>query len=640
MTETAHRPSTPAPAATAVRSDVRNLAIVAHVDHGKTTLVDALLRQTGTFRANQEVADRVLDSGDLEREKGITILAKHTAVEHAGVHLNIVDTPGHADFGGEVERSLLLVDSILLLVDAAEGPLPQTRYVLRKALQRHLPVVLVINKIDRHDARIAEVVDAVYELFLDLGADEHQIEFPIVYTNAKAGTASLDPESPGTDLRPLLDLMVRITPPPEYEPGHSFQLLVTNLSANEYVGRMAIGRVRSGTLRMGQRIAIVREDAEAADGTVEPGRMVTVTGSVTALTTAQGIERVDVEEARPGDIVSVAGIPDVTIGDTLTDPADPRPLHRLEVDAPTLSMTFAANTSPLSGREGRYVTGRHLKQRLEREVLGNVSIEVVPTDTAESFEVRGRGELQLAVLIEQMRREGYEMQVSRPEVLLRTVDGELQEPYERVTVDLPPDYIGGVQAALADRQARLEMMTTDADGRVRMEYVLPVRGLIGFRGQLLTLTRGTALLHQIGEGYGPWAGDVTHRTSGALIADRTGSSTAYALFNLQERGELHIDAGVEVYEGMVVGESSRPGDMDVNVTREKKLTNMRTHSHDEALRLTPPRILTLEGAIEFIGGDELVEVTPHSLRVRKRLLSQHDRRREAGRLAEARGADR
>ena len=639
MTDIAHRPATPAPPATAVRADVRNLAIVAHVDHGKTTLVDALLRQTGTFRANQEVAERVLDSGDLEREKGITILAKHTAVEHAGVHLNIVDTPGHADFGGEVERSLLLVDSILLLVDAAEGPLPQTRYVLRKALERHLPVVLVINKIDRHDARIAEVVDAVYELFLDLGADEHQIEFPIVYTNAKAGTASLDPESPGTDLGPLLDLMISVTPPPTYEPDHPLQLLVTNLSANEYVGRMAIGRVRNGTIRMGQRIAIVREEAAATDGAVEPGRTVTVTGTVTALTTAQGIERIDVEEARPGDVVSVAGIPDVTIGDTLTDPADPRPLPGLDVDAPTLSMTFAANTSPLSGREGRYVTGRHLKARLEREVLGNVSIELVPTATAESFEIRGRGELQLAILIEQMRREGYELQVSRPEVLLRTVDGELQEPYERVTVDLPPDYIGQVQAALADRQARLEMMTTDTDGRVRMEYVLPVRGLIGFRGQLLTLTRGTALLHQIGEGYGPWAGDVTHRTTGALVADRTGTSTGYALFNLQERGELHIDAGTDVYEGMVVGESSRPGDMDVNVTREKKLTNMRTHSHDESLRLTPPRILTLEGAIEFIGGDELLEVTPHSLRVRKRMLSQHDRRREAGRLAEARGGE-
>ncbi len=628
------------PVPSAVRDDVRDIAIVAHVDHGKTTLVDALLRQSGAFRANQEVAERVLDSMDLEREKGITILAKHTAVEHGDVHLNIVDTPGHADFGGEVERSLLLVDAILLLVDAAEGPLPQTRYVLRKALERRLPVILVINKIDRHDARPAEVVDAVYELFLDLGADEGQIEFPIVYTNAKAGTASLDPAEEGTDLGPLFDLMVRVTPPPVHEPGHPLQLLVTNLSANEYVGRMAVGRVRNGTIRMGQRISIVRADEETAEGAIEPGRTLTLSGTVTALTTARGIERVDVEEARPGDIVAVAGIADVTIGDTLTDPADPRPLPRLEVDAPTLSMTFAANTSPLSCREGRYVTGRHLRQRLEREVLGNVSIEVVQTAARETFEVRGRGELQLAVLIEQMRREGYELQVSRPEVLLRTVDGDVQEPYERVTVDIPPEFIGPVQAALADRKANLELMTTDADGRVRMEYVLPVRGLIGFRGQLLTLTRGTALLHQIGEGYGPWAGEVTHRTTGVLVADRAGTSTGYALFNLQERGAMLIDAGVEVYEGMVVGENSRPGDMDVNVTREKKLTNMRTHAHDEALRLVPPREMTLEAAIELIGGDELVEVTPKTLRLRKRLLSQHDRRREAGRLAEARAGGR
>jgi GTP-binding protein len=636
MTTTA--PDTTMP--TAVRDDVRDIAIVAHVDHGKTTLVDALLRQSGAFRANQEVAERVLDSMDLEREKGITILAKHTAVEHDGIHFNIVDTPGHADFGGEVERSLLLVDAILLLVDAAEGPLPQTRYVLRKALERRLPVILVINKIDRHDARPAEVVDAVYELFLDLGADEHQIEFPIVYTNAKAGTASFEADAEGTDLGPLFELMVRVTPPPVHEPGHPLQLLVTNLSANEYVGRMAVGRVRNGTIRMGQRFTIVRADEESVDGAIEPGRTVTLTGTVTALTTARGIERVDVEEAQAGDIVAVAGIADVTIGDTLTDPADPRPLPRLEVDAPTLSMTFAANTSPLSGREGRYVTGRHLRQRLEREVLGNVSIEVVQAEAGETFEVRGRGELQLAILIEQMRREGYELQVSRPEVLLRTVDGETQEPYERVTVDIPPDFIGPVQAALADRKAVLEMMTTDADGRVRMEYVLPVRGLIGFRGQLLTLTRGTALLHQIGEGYGPWAGEVTHRTNGLLVADRTGTSTGYALFNLQERGAMLIDAGVEVYEGMVVGENSRPGDMDVNVTREKKLTNMRTHAHDEALRLVPPRELTLEASIELIGGDELVEVTPHSLRIRKRLLSQHDRRREAGRLAEVRAGER
>ncbi len=637
MTHTAPHASAPS----AVRDDVRDIAIVAHVDHGKTTLVDALLRQSGAFRANQEVAERVLDSMDLEREKGITILAKHMAVEHGGVHFNIVDTPGHADFGGEVERSLLLVDAILLLVDAAEGPLPQTRYVLRKALDRRLPVILVINKIDRHDARPAEVVDAVYELFLDLGADASQIEFPIVYTNAKAGTATLDPGMPGTDLGPLFDLMIRVTPAPVHQPGHPLQLLVTNLSANEYVGRMAVGRVRNGTLRMGQRIVIVRSDEESVDGAVEPGRTVTLVGTVTALTTAKGIERVDVvEEARPGDIVAVAGIADVTIGDTLTDATDPRPLPRLEVDAPTLSMTFAANSSPLSGRDGRYVTGRHLRQRLEREVLGNVSIEVVQAEASETFEVRGRGELQLAVLIEQMRREGFELQVSRPEVLLRTVDGEIREPYERVTVDIPPEFIGPVQTALADRKAGLELMTTDADGRVRMEYVLPVRGLIGFRGQLLTLTRGTALLHQIGEGYGPWAGDVTHRMTGVLVADRAGTSTGYALFNLQERGSMLIDAGVEVYEGMIVGENSRPGDMDVNVTREKKLTNMRTHAHDEALRLVPPRDVTLEAAIELIGGDELVEVTPHSLRMRKRLLSQHDRRREAGRLAEVRAAGR
>jgi GTP-binding protein len=615
----------------ATRADLRNLAIVAHVDHGKTTLVDALLRQTGAFRANQAVVDRVLDSGDLEREKGITILAKQTTIDYDGIHLNIVDTPGHADFGGEVERSLLMVDAVLLLVDAAEGPLPQTRYVLQKAMARHLPIVVAINKIDRGDARPAEVVDQVYELFIDLGADEHQIEFPIVYTNAKAGTATLDLAQPGTDLRPLLDLLVRVTPPPTYEDGHPLQLLVTNLSANDYVGRMAVGRLWNGAIRVGQRITVVREEADDTAGAVEPGRTTVLNGTVTSLQTAHGIERVDIEEAKAGDIVSVAGLPDVTIGDTLTDPSDPRPLPRLDVDEPTLSMTFGANTSPLSGREGKYVTGRQIKARLDREVLGNVSIQVLPTETAESFEVRGRGELQLAVLIEQMRREGFELQVSRPEVLLHTVNGEIQEPYERITVDIPPDYIGEVQQALAGRKARLEQMTTDADGRVRMEFVLPVRGLIGYRGQLLTDTRGTALLHQIGEGYGPWAGEVTHRTNGVLVADRTGQSNAYGLFNLQERAELFIGAGEEVYEGMVIGENTRSGDMDVNATKEKKLTNIRTHSHDEALRLTPPRPLTLESAIEFIAGDELVEVTPQSIRLRKRLLSQHDRRRERGR---------
>jgi GTP-binding protein len=625
-------------ASTASRDDIRNVAIVAHVDHGKTTLVDAMLRQTGTFRFNEAVVDRVMDSMDLEREKGITILAKQTTVDHGDVRLNIVDTPGHADFGGEVERSLLMVDSVLLLVDAAEGPLPQTRYVLQKAMARRLPVVVALNKIDRSDARPAEVLDEVYELFIDLGADEHQIEFPVVYTNAKLGTATRSLDEPGADLRPLLDLLVEVTPAPSYLPEHPLQLLVTNLSANEYVGRMAVGRIWNGTIRTGQRISVVREEADDTAGSVEPGRVVTLTGTVTSLQTARGIDRIDIPEAGPGDIVSVAGLPEVTIGDTLTDPADPRPLPRLDVDAPTLRMTFGVNTSPLSGREGKYVTSRQIKARLDRETLGNVSIEVLPTESGDTYEVRGRGELQLAVLIEQMRREGFELTVSRPEVLLRDVDGQVQEPYERITIDIPPDYIGAVQEALAGRKGRLEQMSTDADGRVRMEFVLPVRGLIGYRGQLLTDTRGTALLHQIGEGYGPWAGEVTHRTNGVLVADRSGTSNAYALFNLQERSDLFVGAGEEVYEGMIVGENARSGDMDVNPTKEKKLTNIRTHAHDEALRLTPPRPLTLESAIEFIAADELVEVTPASIRLRKRALSQHDRRRERGREDDLRRA--
>jgi GTP-binding protein len=617
--------------ATRTRHDVRNVAIVAHVDHGKTTLVDAMLRQTGAFRSNQAVVERVMDSMDLEREKGITILAKQTTIEYGDIRLNIVDTPGHADFGGEVERSLLMVDSVLLLVDAAEGPLPQTRYVLQKAMAHRLPVIVALNKIDRSDARPAEVLDDVYELFMDLGADEHQIEFPVVYTNAKAGTATRSLDEPGTDLRPLLELLVTVTPEPVYEPDHPLQLLVTNLTANEYVGRMAVGRIRNGTIRIGQRITVVREEADDTAGAVEPGRTVTLSGTVTSLQTARGMERIDIAEAGPGEIVSVAGLPDVTIGDTITDPGDPRPLARLDVDEPTLRMTFGVNTSPLSGRDGKFVTGRQIKARLERETLGNVSIEVHPTESGDAYEVRGRGELQLAVLIEQMRREGYELTVSRPEVILHEIRGETHEPYERITIDIPPDYIGVVQTALAGRKGRLEQLSTDADGRVRLEYVLPVRGLIGYRGQLLTDTRGTALLHQIGEGYGPWAGEVTHRTNGVLVSDRSGTSNAYGLFNLQERSDLFIGAGEEVYEGMIVGENARSGDMDVNPTKEKKLTNIRTHAHDEALRLTPPRPLTLESAIEFIGGDELVEVTPNAIRLRKRLLPKHERERERGR---------
>jgi GTP-binding protein TypA/BipA len=611
----------------AVRSDLRNVAIIAHVDHGKTTLVDQLLRQTGTFRSNETLVDRVLDSGDLEREKGITILAKQTTVDYEGTRLNIVDTPGHADFGGEVERGLLMVDAVLLLVDASEGPLPQTRYVLQKAMQRHLPVIVSLNKIDRSDARPAEVLDDVYELFIDLGADEHQIDFPVVYTNAKAGTATRDLRRPGTDLKPLLDLLVEVTPPPVHDEGHPLQLLVTNLSANEYVGRMAVGRIRNGTIRIGQRVTVVRTEEDDTAGSVQPGRTVTLTGTVTSLQTAHGIDRVDITEASAGDIVSVAGLPEVTIGDTITDPADPRPLPRLDVDAPTLRMTFGVNTSPLAGRDGKYVTSRQIKQRLDREVLGNVAIEVSPTESADTFEVRGRGELQLAVLIEQMRREGYELTISRPEVILHERDGVTTEPYERVTIDIPPEFIGPVQAALSGRKGSLEQMSTDADGRARLEYIVPVRGLIGYRGQLMTDTRGTALMHQLGEGYGPWAGEVTHRTSGVLVADRSGLSNSYALINLEERGELFIGSGVEVYEGMIVGENARPGDMNVNATKSKQLSNIRTHSHDESLRLTPPRPITLESAIEFIGTDELVEVTPAAIRLRKRGLAAGDRKR-------------
>jgi GTP-binding protein len=621
-----------------VRQDLRNLAIVAHVDHGKTTLVDAMLRQAGVFRPDKVIADRIMDSMDLEREKGITILAKQTGIRYGDVRLNIVDTPGHADFGGEVERSLLMVDSVLLLVDAAEGPLPQTRYVLAKAMARRLPVIVAINKIDRGDARAAEVVDQVYELFMDLGADDRQIEFPIAYTNARTGTATLDLARPGTDLRPLLDLIVEHTPPPVYHPGHPLQLLVTNLSANDYVGRMAVGRIHNGEIRLGQRICVVREEAETPDGSVEPGRTVTLTGTVTSLTSAQGIELVDIAAAGPGDIVAVAGLPEVTIGDTIADPDDPLPLPRLSVDEPTLRMTFGVNTSPMAGRDGRLLTSRQIRARLDREVLGNVSIEVLPTDSPETFEVRGRGELQLAVLIEQMRREGFELQVSRPEVLLHEVEGVVHEPYERITVDIPPEHIGTVTSSLAGRRARVEQLTTDADGRVRLEAIIPTRGLVGYRGQFLTETRGTGLLHQIGEGYGPWAGEVEHRTSGVLVADRSGVSNAYALFNLQERSTLLIGSGVDVYEGMIVGENSRPGDMDVNPTKEKKLTNIRTHSHDEALRLVTPRPLTLESAIEFIAADELVEVTPRTIRLRKRALSQHDRRRERGRAEDQRRA--
>ena len=615
-----------APANLVAQTGIRTVGIVAHVDHGKTTLVDSLLRQNGAFRANEELIERVMDSGDLEREKGITILAKETAIQFKGVRVVIVDTPGHADFGGEVERSLLAVDAVLLLVDASEGPLPQTRYVLSKALARSLPVVLVINKIDRADARIKEVIDEVYELFLDLGANEEQINFPIVYTNARAGTATLDLEKPGTDLIPLLDVVLETAPAPMHEPGHPLQVLITNLAANDFVGRIAVGRIRNGIVRKGAKIIIMREESS-------------ISGTVTSLTLPMGIERVEVAEAGPGEIVGIAGLADVEIGETITDPADPRPLERLHVDPPTLQMTFGVNTSPIGGKDGKFLTSRQLKARLEKEVLGNPAIEVSPTDTGEAFQVRGRGELQLAILVEQMRREGFELEVSRPEVLLHKGPNGVEEPFEQLTIDVPVDFVGVITGIMAERRARMENIQHGADGRARVDFLIPTRGLIGVRGRILTETRGTALIHQLSAGYKPWVGEIPHRNNGCLISDRTGMTTGYALYGIQERGELFVLEGEQTYEGQIIGESAKPGDMDVNAVREKKLTNMRTHSHDEAIRLTPPRRMALENALEFIGPDELIEVTPSALRLRKRLLNENDRRRDAGRRAEMREAN-
>jgi GTP-binding protein len=589
----------------AARTDIRNLAIIAHVDHGKTTLVDALLWQSGAFRANQDVNDRVLDSMDLEREKGITILAKNTAVHYAGVKLNIVDTPGHADFGGEVERGLTMVDGVLLLVDASEGPLPQTRFVLRKALEGRLPVILVVNKIDRPDARVDEVVDEVYELFLDLDADESQIEFPIVYTNAKAGQASLDPAVPGTDLAPLLDLLVENIPAPEYEPGHPFQAHVTNLDASPYVGRLAICRVRQGTIRRGETIAWCR-----ADGEIERVR-------VSELYVTEALDRVEAEEAGPGEIISVAGIPEITIGETLADPDDPRPLPVITVDEPSLSVTIGINTSPLSGQDGDKLTASQLRARLDRELVGNVSLRVMETERPDVWEVQGRGELALAVLVELMRREGFELTVGKPQVVTRDVDGTVCEPVERMSVDIPDEYVGVVTQLLAMRKGRMEQMVNHGTGWVRMEYLVPARGLIGFRTEFLTETRGTGLVHHVFDRWEPWHGELRTRPSGSLVADRRGSVASFALFNLQERGTLFVGPGDEVYEGMIVGESSRAEDLDVNATKEKHLTNMRSSTADELVRLVPKRQLSLDQALEFLREDECVEVTPNVVRLRK-----------------------
>ncbi|HVM34405.1 MAG TPA: translational GTPase TypA [Actinomycetota bacterium] len=602
----------------ALRSDIRNVAIVAHVDHGKTTLVDAMLWQSGVFRVNQDVSDRVMDSMDLEREKGITILAKNTAVRYRDVKINIIDTPGHADFGGEVERGLTMVDGVLLLVDAAEGPLPQTRFVLRKALTARLPVVLVVNKIDRPDARPVEVVDEVYELFMDLDADEEQIEFPIVYCNARAGRASTSPVE-GTSLEVLFDILLEHVPAPSYDEDRSLQALVTNLDASPYVGRLALCRIHHGTMRRGDPVAWCR-----LDGSIEQVK-------VTELYVTEALDRVEADAAGPGEIIAVAGFPDVTIGETLADPDDPRPLPAITVDEPSLAMTIGINTSPLSGGDGTKLTARLLGNRLEAELVGNVSIRILGTDRPDTWEVQGRGELQLAVLVEVMRREGFELTVGKPQVLTRTIDGVLHEPVERVAIDVPDDFLGVVTQLVALRKGRLQEMVNHGTGWVRMEYLVPARGLIGFRTEFLTETRGTGQLHHVFEGYEPWHGELRMRPTGSLVADRRGATTTYALLNLQERGSLFVGPGVEVYEGMIVGENARGDDMDVNPTKEKKLSNVRQSTAEELVRLIPPRILSLEQALEFVGPDECVEVTPANVRMRKVVLDAPARARLAKR---------
>lgn len=608
------------------REDLRNIAIIAHVDHGKTTLVDAMLWQSGAFRANQDVAERVMDSMDLEREKGITILAKNTSVRYegpsapeGGVTFNIIDTPGHADFGGEVERGLEMVDGVVLLVDASEGPLPQTRFVLRKALAKHLPVVLVINKVDRPDSRIKEVVDEAYELFLDLDADESQIDFPIVYTSAKAGRASLAQPADGgmpdeENLEPLFKTLLETIPAPEYVDGAPLQAHVTNLDASPYLGRLALCRVHQGTIKKGQQVAWMR-----ADGSSERAKVV-------ELLMTQALERVPAESAGPGDIIAVAGIPEITIGETLADVDVPKALPVITVDEPSISMTIGINTSPLAGRSGgTKLTASMVKQRLESELVGNVSIRVVPTDRPDTWEVQGRGELQLAILVEMMKREGFELTVGKPQVVTRVIDGKVHEPVERLSVDIPEDYLGVVTQLMALRKGRMEQMINHGTGWVRMEYLVPARGLIGFRTEFLTETRGTGLLHHVFDRYEPWHGELRTRPTGSLVADRSGQTTGFALANLQERGTMFVGPGTEVYEGMIVGENSRSDDMDVNPTKEKKLTNMRSSTGDILVPLIPHKQLSLEQALEFCREDECVEVAPMAVRIRKVILTATDR---------------
>ncbi len=602
----------------ATRDNLRNVAIIAHVDHGKTTLVDAMLWQSGAFSAHQDMGERIMDSGDLEREKGITILAKNTAVIRGDMVINVVDTPGHADFGGEVERALSMVDGVLLLVDASEGPLPQTRFVLRKALESNLPIVLVVNKIDRPDQRITEVVDEAFDLFIDVGANDDQIDIPVLYTNAKDGTATTDLDKPGQNLDELFQVLIDRIPAPEYEEGHPLQMLVTNLDSSPYLGRLAMCRVVNGTIKKGQTVAWCK-----ADGTITNVK-------IGELLMTESLDRVSVDSAGPGDLIAVAGIADVTIGETLADPENPVALPVITVDEPSLGMTIGANTSPLAGKEGKKVTARQIENRLQAELIGNVSLRVLPTERPDTWEVQGRGELQLAILVETMRREGFELTVGKPRVVTREIDGTLHEPFERLSIDVPEDYVGVVTQLLGLRKGRMETMMNHGSGWVRLDYRVPARGLIGFRTEFLTETRGTGILHHVFDGWEPWQGEIRTRPQGSLVADRMGKTAQYALISLQERGTLFFGPGVEVYEGMIIGENSRSEDMDVNPAKEKKMTNVRSNA-DELVRLAPPRLLSLEQALEFIREDEAVEITPLNVRLRKVVLDQNLRQREAKR---------
>ena len=594
-------------------TSIRNIAIVAHVDHGKTTLVDAMLRQSGIFRENEEVAERVMDSNDLERERGITILAKATGVYYHDIKINIIDTPGHSDFGGEVERALKIVDGVMLLVDASEGPLPQTRYVLSKALEARLPQIVVINKIDRPDARIPEVLDEIYDLFIDLDATEDRLNFPIVYTNGKEGIAKLNVDDESTNLRPLFDTILAKTPPPPGDPDAVLQLLVANLDYSDYLGRLAIGRVFNGTLRLGDEVSIAK-----LDGSFHKTK-------ITKLYSFSGLKRVDETIGRTGDILAIAGVEGITIGETITSAVTPMPLAHIQIDEPTIAMTFTINTSPFSGREGQFVTSRNLRDRLDKELLTNVSIRVEEAGGPDAFKVMGRGELQLAILIEMMRREGFELAVGKPEILTKTIDHKLCEPQELLIIDCPESFVGVVIEKLGTRKGKMVKMVNHGSGRVRLEFHIPSRGLIGLRSEMMTDTKGTAIMNSLFNGYIEWQGDIPTRPTGSLIADRPGKTTGYALFNLQERGDMFVGSGLEVYEGMIVGENARDADLDVNIVKEKKLTNMRASSADEAIRLVPPRLLNLEQALEFIRDDELVEVTPKSIRLRKKVLKQNQR---------------